>query len=130
MDTDFCSLQVGDKVMVECNSGMASGGESTVTKLSEEYISEDVDGYIVHKAEKRSVIWFGGHAFDAVAGHALNKPTEYYMAYVISEGPHPVQFSRKQVKFIQHMMNEVAFEYFEDDCADLVSTIDKAEEGE
>ena len=38
---------------------------------------------------------------------------------------HPVRFTKKQIAFIKHMIHEKAYEYWEEECGDILSTIEK-----
>lgn len=40
---------------------------------------------------------------------------------------HLVRFTKNQVAFLRHLFNETGFDYFEEECLDLVDTIKKAE---
>ncbi len=71
-------VKVGDTVMIECSSGLGSGGPSKVTKITNETISTEGNGRIV-KTKKAKAIWCGDHAFDAESGEALNPPWAYYI---------------------------------------------------
>ena len=41
---------------------------------------------------------------------------------------HSVRFTKDQVAFMRHFINEVGYDYFEEECADLIDTIKKAED--
>jgi hypothetical protein len=41
---------------------------------------------------------------------------------------HPVRFTKRQIEFIQNMMDH-NWDYFEEECADLNRTIEQAEKG-
>ena len=40
---------------------------------------------------------------------------------------HPVRFTPRQIEFIQHMMEQNGYDYWEEECVDLEETIIKAE---
>ena len=40
---------------------------------------------------------------------------------------HPVRFSKSQINFILHMIHEKALEYWEEECQDILSTVEKSE---
>lgn len=44
-----------------------------------------------------------------------------------NEKLHPVKFSEKQIRFIKHMIYAKAYEYWEEACEDILSTIGKSE---
>lgn len=70
------NIQVGDKVMVECYSGLGTGGEDTVIALTNRYDRNSGEPYPV-------IILEGGHEFDATTGNAVTPPTAYYISHKI-----------------------------------------------
>lgn len=42
---------------------------------------------------------------------------------------HPVRFTKKQIEFLEHMISEIGFDRFEEECLDLRETIKSAENG-
>lgn len=41
---------------------------------------------------------------------------------------HPVRFTKEQVEFIEHIISEKGMEYWEEECIDLLDTINGSEE--
>ncbi len=70
----FGDVKVGDRVDMVCDSGMGTGGESTVTKISQKF--DETTG------EKYNVIWCGRHGYDARSGDPVNPPWAYYISSV------------------------------------------------
>jgi len=62
---DLKDIKVGDKIQVDSSSGMASGGESKVTKVTKDYIFADEE------------------VFDRKTGFDIEHPI-YYIAYKIT----------------------------------------------
>lgn len=127
MDTNLDNIRAGDEVMVECDSGMGTGGIEKVTMLSLENIANEIDGDIILSRENVPTVWCGNRAFSKRTGRALNEPTAYFISHIVSQKPHPVRFSSEQIEFIQHMMHEKGYEFWEDACFDIEETIIKAE---
>jgi len=71
--------KVGDKVMIECRSGLGSGGPSKVTKVTKETMAVEKNGDMVTKTKEIRAIWCDKRAFDAKSGIALNPPWMYYI---------------------------------------------------
>lgn len=63
--------KVGDKIMVECFTGMGTGGIEKITKITTKYDEDTGKPY--------KVIWCGKHMFHGITGKALNSPTFYYI---------------------------------------------------
>lgn len=42
---------------------------------------------------------------------------------------HPVRFTKKQIEFLEHMISEIGFDRFEEECLDLRETIKSAGSG-
>lgn len=73
--------KVGNKVMIECHSGLGSGGPAAVTKITNETVVTESEGdSIIVKTKKAKVIWCGKRAFDAKSGEALKPPWMYYIS--------------------------------------------------
>lgn len=63
--------KIGDKVMIECMSGLGSGGESKVTAITKKYNQNTGEAF--------NIIWCGDHGFYEKSGHAFNTPWAYYI---------------------------------------------------
>lgn len=68
------NFEVGDKVMVECFSGLGTGGPDTITSAEIRYHSKTGEPYRVVFCEE--------HMFDDKTGNALSAPTAYYITKV------------------------------------------------
>lgn len=75
-NSNLLNLQIGDKVQVECYSGLGTGGEDTVTDLTYRYDRNSGEPYPV-------IILENGHEFDATTGNAVTPPTAYYISHKI-----------------------------------------------
>lgn len=73
-------VKVGDEVIIECYSGLGTGGPATVTKITDETIVLGKNGSIATETKKVKVIWCGKRAFSAKNGEALNPPWMYYIS--------------------------------------------------
>lgn len=68
--TDVINATVNEKVLIECYSGMGSGGPAIITKITKRYHETTGIAYRVY--------WVGDHGFHQ-KGHAITPPTAYYM---------------------------------------------------
>jgi len=68
-------IKVGDTIVIECDSGLGSGGASKVTKITTQY--NGISGRLYN------VIWCGNHKFSAKNGRALNPPIAYYISRIV-----------------------------------------------
>ena len=68
-------IKVGDTVMVECSSGLGSGGPDKITRIKTKYNEDTGKPY--------KVICCGRHEFDARSGSAITPPTMYYISHKI-----------------------------------------------
>lgn len=68
---DFSKIMVGQTVIVECDSGLGSGGPEVVSNITTRYDEKTGVPY--------KVIWCGSHGFDARNGWAITPPTAYYL---------------------------------------------------
>jgi len=64
-------MKVGDEVMIECTSGMGSGGPDKITKITTKYDEDTGKPY--------KVIWCGNHGFHAGHKRAITPPLAYYI---------------------------------------------------
>jgi len=71
MSEYYENLSVGDKVYVECYSGMGTGGESTITNIKTKFDEDTGEPY--------PVICCGDHEFHGKEGYALTPPTMYFI---------------------------------------------------
>ncbi len=71
MKKEFAKIEIGSIVMTNCDRGLTTGGEETITKITTQF---DKDTGIEYK-----VFWCGNHGFDSRTGWAINAPTEYYI---------------------------------------------------
>lgn len=62
-------LKVGDKVMIECDSALGTGGPSKITKVTTKYNENTGKPY--------KVVWCGNRGFSAKTGQALTPPFAY-----------------------------------------------------
>lgn len=60
-----------------------------------------------------------------ISGEAVNVKVTCIDNSFSIKGIHPVRFTRKQIAFIEHMINEKGIEFWKEECLDLVSTIEK-----
>lgn len=68
------ALKVGDTVMIECDSGLGSGGgPSKITKITTKYNENTGKPY--------KVLWCGDHGFKAKGGWAITSPFAYYIDF-------------------------------------------------
>ncbi len=65
-------VKVGDKLMIECNSAMGTGGPEIVTRIKTKYNRDTGKPYKVICCEK--------HKFYARSGRAKTPPTEYHIS--------------------------------------------------
>lgn len=68
-------IKIGDKVMVECCSGLGSGGPEKITDIKIQYN--------VKTGKPYKVLYCKKHKFSAKTGNALNEPTMYYISHKI-----------------------------------------------
>ncbi len=40
---------------------------------------------------------------------------------------HPVRFTKRQIDFIEHMIYEKGYDFWEEQCSDIISTIESYE---
>ena len=65
------NLKPGDSVVVECFTGLGSGGPAKVTKTTTKYNEDTGKPY--------KVVWCGKHGFSAKNGCAITAPFFYYI---------------------------------------------------
>lgn len=76
------NIKIGDKVMIECYSGLGSGGSEKVTNITTEKIIIKKKGLIIKKQLKMEIIWCNKKGYSAKDGTLLTHPTSnYYLAY-------------------------------------------------
>jgi hypothetical protein len=60
---------------------------------------------------------------ELIKGEPVNIEVTCMDSKPISGEKHPVRFTRKQITFIEHMINEVGLERWEEECLDLLKSI-------
>ena len=68
----YATLKVGDTIMIECYTGMGTGGKQTITDIKTKYNEDTGEAY--------PVICCDDQEFNGEYGYAMTPPIMYFIA--------------------------------------------------